>query len=269
MKKLFFAFAIVALFASCGGNKPKPTAESVEEKSFEQDQIEQEIKAQIDSLAVEFSKMDDTPFMLAIKEGKLELTEAEKQVKPDFLFNPADINDLVALSQKYRAIAVLSADKFVAKLYGQPIDDYEAAIKKLVVDIDDPAFKVFIEAADTATHEQIITDFYNAENESGRINFFWETTSAYMVEELYLLSKDPNGKLMDSFTDESASKISYRIALFQNALERLKAYDPSLNEICDAIKPLEKLNAINLAQMKEQMTEINAELQEIREYLLK
>lgn len=270
MKNLFLAFAVVALLVSCG-NKPKQEAavDNVEETSFEQDQIEENIKLQIDSLVVEFSKMDDTPFMLAIKEGKLELTEAEKQVKPDFLFDPAITNELVALSQKYRAIAVLSADKYIAQIYGQPIDEYEAAIKKMVVDIDDPAFKIFIEAADTATHEQIITDFYNAEKESGRINLFWETTSAYMIEELYLISKDPSGKLIESFTDESASKITYRIALFQNALEKLKTYDPNLNEICDAIKPLEKLNAINVEQMKQQMAEMNNDLQEIREYLLK
>ena len=142
-------------------------------------------------------------------------------------------------------------------------------MKKLVADIADPAFKVFVEDADTLGHENLIQKFYDAENENGRINFFWETTAAFVIEELYVLSEDPNNKFIECFNDESASNVTYRIVLFLDALNRLKEYNPELNELNDAIKPLERLNAIDVAQLKEQLADMHEELISIRENLLK
>lgn len=269
MKKLIFvSLAALAMLASCGGNKQKATA-VVEEKSFEQEQIEANIKLQVDSLAAEYAKMGNTPFMKSLREGTLELTEEEKQVKPEFLIDPASTDTLVTLSQKYRAMALLYVDKVIAQAYGQPIDEYEAAMKKLVADIDDSAFKVLIEDADTLGHENLIQKFYDAENENGRINFFWETTAAFVIEELFVLSEDPNNKFIECFNDETASNVTYRIVLFLDALDRLKEYNPELNELNDAIKPLEKLNAIDVAQLKEQLADMHEDLISIRENLLK
>ncbi|MDO5447420.1 MAG: hypothetical protein Q4F34_06580 [Prevotellaceae bacterium] len=269
MKKLFISLAAIALLASCG-NKQKTNNEAVEEeKSFEQEQIEANIKLQIDSLAAEFTKMGEVPFMQSLREGKIVLTEEEAQVKPEYLISPDSLDELVTLSQKYRAVAMLDADKTIAKAYGMPADGYEAAIKQLVVDIDDPAFKIFTEATDTLNHEELIKKFYEAEDEAGRINFFWETTCAYLVEELYILSQDPNNKFIECFTDENASNITYRTVLFLDALDRLKEYSPELNELSDALTPLKKLNAIDVAQLKEQLAEVNEEISEIRNNLLR
>lgn len=269
MKKLFImSLAALAMLASCG-NKQKAATEAVEEKSFEQEQIEANLKLQVDSLAAEYSKMGNTPFMLALREGKIELTDEEKQVKPEFLFDPAACDTLVTLSQKYRAMSLLYVDKLIADSYGIDGDKYEAAMKKLVADIDDPAFKIFIEDADTLGHDALIEKFYKAEDEAGRINFFWETTAAFVIEELYVLSEDPNNKFIQCFTDETASNVTYRIVLFLDALDRLKEYNPELNELNDAIKPLEKLNAIDVAQLKEQLADMNKDLVTIRENLLK
>ena len=268
MKKLFISLAAIALLASCG-NKQKANTEVVEEKSFEQEQIEANIKLQVDSLAAEYAKMGNTPFMKSLREGTLELTEEEKQVKPEFLIDPASTDTLVTLSQKYRAMPLLYIDKVIAQAYGQPIDEYEAAMKKLVADIDDSAFKVLVEDADTLGHENLIQKFYDAENENGRINFFWDATTAFLVEELYIISADPNNKFIECFDDESASNITYRIILFQNALERLKEYNPELNELCESIRPLEDLNAISVDELKSQLKDMHDDLAKIRENLLK
>ncbi len=267
MKKVFMSLIAVAMLCSCG-NKQK-TADAEQEKSFEQEQIEANIKLQVDSLAAEFAKMGRTPFMQSLLEGKIELTNEEKLVKPEYLIDPASTADLVTLSQKYRAIAMLDADKYIAKAFDMPIDEYESAIKKLVVDIDDSAFKLFVEEADTIEHATTIQRFYDAENENGRINFFWDTTTAFLVEELYIISADPNNKFIECFDDESASNITYRIILFQNALERLKEYNPELNDLCESIRPLENLNAISVDELKSQLKDMHDDLAEIRENLLK
>ena len=59
MKKLsIFAVALAAVaFAACTGNKPQNEQNGTDSvKSFEQEQIEENIKVQIDSLAAEFGK---------------------------------------------------------------------------------------------------------------------------------------------------------------------------------------------------------------------
>ena len=106
-------------------------------------------------------------------------------------------------------------------------------LEKIDALLDDSAFKLFVEEADTVEHSTTIQKFYDAENENGRINFFWDATTAFLVEELYIISADPNNKFIECFDDESASNITYRIILFQNALERLKEYNPELNELCE------------------------------------
>lgn len=274
MKKTAFisAFAMCML-ASCGGNKQQANNSEVveEEKSFEQTQIEGSIKQQLDSLSSEFSKMGNTPFMAALKEGRIELSEQEKQVKPEYLIDPASTNELVTLSQKYRAISILNADKTIANAYGMPTDEYEVALKKMIVDIEDPAFKVFLEGEDSdpSSYSTLVENFYKAEDENGRINFFWEATTAFMVEELYIISQDSNEKFLQCFNDESAANVTYRIILFQDALERLKEYNPEIAGLCASIKPLEQLNAVNVDQLKEQLSKMNAQLKDIRNGLLK
>ena len=57
MKKLsYFAVALTAVaFAACTGNKTQNTQDGTDSvKSFEQEQIEENIKVQMDSLAAEF-----------------------------------------------------------------------------------------------------------------------------------------------------------------------------------------------------------------------
>ncbi len=269
MKKLFMSLFAVALLASCGGNKQNTEAENQEEKTFEQEQIEANIKMQVDSLASEFAKMGDMPFIANLKEGKIVFTEEEKKVKPEYLINPTVTNDLVTLSQKYRAVAMLIADKFVAQAYDLNIDDYDVVLKKLVVDLDDDAFKVFVNEDTKDDIQTRIQTFYQKEDENGRINFFWDTTTAFLVEELYIISQDPNNDFIECFTDESASNITYRIILFQNALNRLKEYAPELNELCDAIEPLQELNAMSVEELKAQLAEMHQQLEGIRNNLLK
>ena len=270
MKKTFIMLAAVCLLASCNGQKQQKNAAVAEStKSFEQEQIEANIKLQIDSLAAAFARMGNIPFMASLMQGELVLSEQEKQVKPEYLLDLTAVNDLITLSQKYRAVALVEADKVIAKAYDMPLDEYDAAMQKLVIDIDDAAFKVFIEEADTMAHADLVEKFYNAENENGRINFFWDTTTSYMVEQLYIISQDANSKFIDSFTDEAASDITYRIILFQDALECLKDYVPELTELCEAIRPLNKLNAISVDQLKSQLAEMNEEIKDIRNGLLK
>ena len=142
MKKLTILAPAAIVFAACGGNKSANVeAETDTLKSFEQEQIEASIKMHFDSIAAEFSKMEQPKFVKETKDG-ISLTKEEKQVKPNYLLAPAVADEATTLAEKYRIISALSVDKRIANLYEMPVEDYEKAITKLAADIDDPSFKV-------------------------------------------------------------------------------------------------------------------------------
>jgi hypothetical protein len=109
MKKLSIIAVVIAavVIASCGGKK---SAQNVEEsdsiKSFEQTQIEASIKMHFDSLAAELGKLKNLPFAQD-EQGKIVLNKEEKQVKPDYLLDPAIAENATTLAEKYRALVAL------------------------------------------------------------------------------------------------------------------------------------------------------------------
>ena len=267
MKKLsIFAVAFAAMvFAACGGNKSGNTVESSDSiKSFEQEQIEASIKMHVDSLASEIGKMKQLPILQA-SNGSIKLTKEELQVKPDYLLNPAVAENATTLAEKYRILAALQVDKETAKLFEMPIDEYDKAVGKLAADINDPSFKAVEEDAPVAEATETL---YNAMNENGRINYFWQIVATSLVEQLYVTSQNTD-KFIAAFNDDAAANVTFRIILIQDALNRLTEYDPELEPVAKAVEPLTVLNAVTVDELKAQMVEAKEKIAEARASLLK
>lgn len=269
MKKLsFFAMALAAIaFAACGGSN-KPAEEATAEdslKAFEQAQIEENIKVQIDSIASEINKLPALSMFVESEDGSIALTEAEKQVKPDYLLEPKQAEETVTLSSKYRVLTVLQIDKVIANAYDMPIDEYENAIIKLTADINDPAFAVLNE---DGTFAAVTQKYYDAEEENGRINYFWQVATTSIVEQLYILTQNTD-KYITNIDDEAAANLTLRLAIVQDAIDRLTEYDPELIPVSEAIAPLNKLNAISQAELKAELTELKPEIEAARAQLVK
>ena len=268
MKKLsVFAIAFAAvLFAACGGNKNAQNTESIDSvKCFEQEQIEASIKVHFDSIASEISKLKHFPFLQEGADGALKLTKEEKQVKPTFLLDPALSENATTLAEKYRILSALDVDKRVAKLYEMPTEGYEKAISKLAADISDPSFKVIDENASVSETSQAL---YDAMNENGRINYFWQLAAASLVEQLYLANQNSE-KYLSTFTDEAAANTTFRIVLILDALKRLSQYDPEIAPVAEALAPLEVLNATTVSELKSQIAEAKDKIVAAREALVK
>ena len=265
MKKLsILAVAIAAMtFAACGGNK---SAQNVEQKdsvkSFEQEQIEASIKMHFDSIASELGKLKQLP--VVTKDGSITLTKEEKQVKPDYLLDAAVADNAMTLSEKYRVLSAIEVDKEVAKLYEMPVEDYDKAIAKLAADINDPSFKAVDDAGNVYEATQAL---YDAMNENGRINFFWQIVASSLIEQLFVTSQNSD-KFISAFTDDAASNVTFRIVLIQDALSRLMEYDPELAPVVEAIKPLEVLNATTVEEFKTQLNEAKGNIAASRNKLV-
>ena len=265
MKKLsIFAVALAAVaFAACTGNKTQNVQDDKDSvKSFEQEQIEENIKVQIDSLASEFGKLKPLP-ILKDQNGSVVLSDEEKQVKPDYLLSPSAAENAVTLAEKYRTLSALSLDKQIASAYDMPTDEYDEALAKLSADINDPSFKVL---DDVSSAFDASSKLYNAMEENGRINYFWQMAAAALVEQLYVTTQNTD-KFISAFDDSSAENVTFRIILLQDAIERLAVYDPELQPISDAIEPLKVLNAITVDQFKSQLEECKDQISASRKTL--
>jgi hypothetical protein len=267
MKKItFFAVVIAAMaFTACGGNKSAQTTEETDSlKAFEQAQIEEKIKLELDSLAAEVGRLKNLPIVQSGENG-VQLTAEEKKVKPDCLMAPSLSEDATTLAEKYRVLSALSVDKSIAKLYEMPTEEYEAAITKLAADINDPSFKVL---DDTSTIFETGQKLYDAMNENGRINYFWQIVASSLVEEIYVISQNTE-KFITAFDDDSAANVTFRIVLLSDAVSRLSQYDPEFEPVAKAVGALSPLNAISVDQLKAQLEEAKEKIAESRADLLK
>ena len=266
MKKLSILAAVFAaiVFSACG-NKTAQNVESADStKSFEQSQIEANIKMQIDSIAVEFSKIDQPPFFKTTKEG-IQITEEGKLVKPNYLLAASVAEEAVTLAEKYRVMTALSIDKKVAELYEMPTEDYEKAIGKLAAEINDPSFKVL---ENPGAVFETTSALYQEMEKNGRINYFWQIAAAALVEQLNVISQTQD-QFLTPFTDETAANVTYRIILILDAVNRLSQYDPEIEPVAEALAPLNALNATTVAEMSEQMTKMKDKIDAARKALIK
>lgn len=263
MKKLVIAFAICLAVTSCfNRQKTKKTEEPV--KTEAELMAEAVVKIQLDSIATEIGKLQPVGLVECIKNGEVILTDSEKAVKPDYLADPAYAKDLQTLAQKYRAVAILGVDAEVAKLYDMPTADYDAALKKLYADINDPAIKAF---NDCPTLQVAIERCYDTAKENGREYFFWEAATAALVEQAYIASRNID-KFIVAFNDKSASDFSYNVILLTDAIDKLASINEEYKQLNESLKPLYKINAINLDEFRTQLESVKDEIVPARQALM-
>ena len=267
MKKLSvlaIAFAAIA-FAACGGKKSVQAVEDADSlKSFEQQQIEASIKMHLDSISADLGKLDQLPFLQESENG-VQLTKEEKQVKPDYLLSPSVADEAATLAEKYRVLSALNVDRKIAAMYEMPTEDYDKAITKLAADIDDPSFKAI---EDANTIYETTNTLYDAMNDNGRINYFWQLASASLVEQLYVTNQNAD-KFLSVFNDEAAANVTFRIVLILDAINRLTDFDPEIKPVASALAPLDVLNATTVSELKAQLAEAKDKIAAAREALVK
>lgn len=269
MKKItLFALAILAMtFASCGNKTQQaaPEADTIQ-KTFEQEQIEAGIKMHLDSIVAEMNTREFAPVSEAAKKGEVVLSDEEKKVKPDYLYDPAKISELTTIAQKYSALAILLTDKEVAKVYDMDITGYEQSLEKLTADINDPALKTAKETEGSALERSQV--LYQEMDKEGRINFYWIASAAFMIEDIYLMSQNTD-KFIGKMTDEQAANVTFRLICVLDGLDRLAAYDPAIPGIAEGLEPLKELNATSVEELKSQLTSAKDKIAAARESLLK
>ncbi len=268
MKKLFVILlaAAMVVLPSCKNQKQVAEEQAAPEKSLKEQYILQELEINVNEMAEAVAQLK-TPGFINVQDGKVTLSADEKMVKPDFLVNPEISKSFLTLEQKYRGLGILSIDKSFASIYDMDVTEYQNAIQKVVTEINDDAFNNFFESF-SGDMTLAAKTLYQEEAAANRLPLYWNAMTAVGVEELYLLTQDPD-KIMTFFDDETASDLSYRFILIHNGVSQLVEFYPEMAELNTILEPLYVINAINAEQLKEQVIELKGSIDSIRAYMLK
>lgn len=276
MKKVLYAvmaIAVVLSVASCKNNSKKQ-AQEAEAADYSEATAEKiladEINVDLANLVESAKKIKPVAFLRTQKDGKLVLSDKEKKVKPAYLLAPEAANELVTLSQKYRAVGMLTSDKIIAELYEMPTTIFNEAIFALLKDINDPALESFftLPPMDIETNREAFAQFVDDEFNEGRINFFWEGIAALTVEQVYILSQNID-KFLPAFTDETAADITYNFVCLHDGLTKTVNASPEMESLNEILTPLYVINAITVDELKGQLEQVKGDVEKAREQLLK
>lgn len=257
MRKLSILIVIsLMIFSSCGNQAGKKAKkETTKEVSIEEQYITADLKIKMDSLASSLSKLQ----FIALgkdKDGKLVLTEKEKKVKPDYLLPLSKAKDLLTLSQKWSALAVYDIDIQVAKIYDMPIEEYKQVLAKLALEVNSPAVSANIKNYDFGAYFNAI---YKENLENGTLDIYWGAIASGIIESLYIFTQNID-KFMLSFTDETASEMTYRIILVHEAITSLIPFHPEMADLNKVLEPLSKINATSVKELSNQLIELKEEI---------
>lgn len=226
MKKfyLLFAVAIVAAFAVSCKNKAQ---EAVDTDAVEtvKTVIADDVIAMIDDLLNTYIKgTEDVDMTDAFVPS---LSEKAKLVKPDYLYDPKDVNNLVTKSQKINALAILVAERPVRVAFDMPVDEVDDAIARLALDVNHP-FNVDDVKGKSIT-ERIKND-YEVCKERGELCYFWQFAFAAENACFYLVAHDPE-LFLGSITEEQYASFKARSQSVLKAVFTLAEYDEELAAI--------------------------------------
>lgn len=259
----------VLLVPSCKNqnNKKAQQKEQTEEMTKAEQMISEELKINMAELARSLNALKPAPF-ITLGEDSFGLTDKEKLVKPEYLLPVGKAGNFVTLSQNYRALGIYSVDKFVADMYDMSTEDYDRIIKVIAASTGDPAVdKIGELTKSTSDFGAILNEYYDAEVEAGRIQYFWELSAASLVEQIYIVTKNID-KCMPMFDDQSASDITERFIYVHDGITKLIPYHPEMEDLNKILDPLYVINAINVEQLRSQLTELKGEIEVVRNLLV-
>lgn len=267
MKKYLFLPVLFCLCA-CTGNKTNNSPALAESENIE---LQESVVNHLDSLADILCDSTQLASIHSIFDANaMKLTDEQKMVKPDYLLENKDFESLVTLSEKYRAHAMAMVDSRVVKLYDlDSSSDYVAFVDRLQADIADKAF----EEMKAKGHEDFFkpetyVQLYNTMKDAGRLQYFYESTTAMVVETLYILTKN-NKAIVSQLTDEQTQALVRHLSVVTEATGLLAQSNPTLNKSAKLLSNLSSINASTTSELIDQLATVQNEIGTLRILMLK
>lgn len=230
MKRTLFLVAMAAICSlitiSCKNTNQNDNQMSANEVEAQKIEYGEEIMAVIDSLSnswISISAESKIPLNLV-------LTEKEKMLKPDFLFDPKAIDTLVSREQKVCALAMLIIDRTLLLAYDMPVEETDEAISKLFVDVNFPITVEDLKNKDDDAVSKCVAKTYNHFKESGELATFWLFNAQGINEIEYIIAQNPD-LYLSKVSKKDWKNFNTVWDLYCAASRTLKNYDPEMAKL--------------------------------------
>jgi len=228
MKRTLNLLAVVAicsaLMVSCKNTKTtEPTPEEIQAQKVA---LADSVLAQIDELAEKLSDAMSNSFYLS----ELQLNDAERLIKPDYLLDLSLANTLVTKSQKINALAMYVVDYAARVAFDMPGDEAKEVISKLGVDINHP-IDLNYSTTGTPLSELIKRDYKNSK-ENEELAIFWQFQYAIIVETIYIISHNVD-LFFSQITEDQWQSLFQKFEANRAAIEILAEYDLDMSAFKD------------------------------------
>ena len=267
MKKIKNLFSVcfvtvLALLSSCGKQHAPTTPDK--------DTLEETVVSQLDSLAHRLCELSGNAALRQLLDAdSIQLTAEQQLIKPDYFLQKEELDELVGLSEKYRARGLALADANLRELYQMNDDEgYLAAVKKMELELNDALLEQFVaEGPDACFNLETYQKFYDEMKDAGRLVYFYDMASAMGVETLYLLSN--NTELYEGrLTDEAAAALSENIQTLHTSLSLLAPSYPHMHRLFVHNNLLTQINATTAAELIPQLQALKDQIAELRSQIL-
>lgn len=234
MKKyyLFIALAmVVAMTVSCKNNRKAKTDETVTEvvdaaKTILADDVLETIDEFAKTFTDEAGNVDVQSIIASA------LTEEEKLVRPEYLLEADDVNNLVTKSQKVRALAFLVAEHPIRKAYGLSTEETSEAIARLMAELNHPTT---IDEMNNLTIAEKIRKDYELCRANGELSYFWQFSFCIMTELQCIIANNVDA-FYRNLTDEQYQAFHNRFLACRSALLIMEEYDEEVAILMNAYR---------------------------------
>jgi len=216
--------SILVISCKCSNSNndsPVQTNVTPELVSTTKEVLADNVLAMIDDWGEEFVKATnnlDNPL-------KLEISDSEMAVIPDYLLSPEDAPLMVKKSQKVWALAELICEIQVREAYRMSIGESMEAISRLGAELNHPITDM--RRYKNCPMSETVRELYNVCKDRGELVYFWQFQNAVINSLEYLISRNPNLYLSEMSEEQWASYRS-RFCTCIKVVNELAKYDSEM-----------------------------------------
>ena len=220
---------VAAMTVSCKNNKKAEKATNATAEVVETAKIilADDVVATLDEIAKPILESSGSAAPESIIASAL--TEEEKLIKPDYLLEASQANEMVTKSQKLNALAILFVERPIRIAYGMPTEETDKVIAHLAAEVNDP---ISFDDEMNLTPAEKTKMAYEAHKERGDIADFWQYNFAIQIEISYLISKNTDA-FFRNITNEQYDLFTSRYRSSRSAVRVLAEYDEDLASILE------------------------------------
>jgi len=231
MKRLFYFIACIAIsfvaLVSCRNTRTE--APSHEEIQHQKQEVADSLSNQIDAFADMLFDAASKTFRM----NHLELSEAEKLVKPDYLLDPSEAGHFVTRLQKINALAYYIVESGVRMAYDMPVDEAKEAIAKLATELGYPIDFEYMDS-DAPFSEKIRRKYVKCK-EQGDVSLFWKFQCALVFHTDYIVASNPD-LYIPKISEDGLQQFNLVLEYINNAATALAPYDAEMAALLKEIK---------------------------------